>query len=326
MKTKRLILMLMILALLTPLALSGCSDKTESSSQDSADDDSENDSDFEQIKGQSWMSTLDSSLSLGAIAMPGTHDSGATKDLVLPGTARCQSLTIAEQLDIGVRYFDIRLRRVDGDLRVYHGEADQELTFTQVLGSCYSFLEANPSEAIIMCIKEEADPKGSGNSPFESAVKKQIEKNADFWYFGSDVPSLEAVRGKIVLWRRYSAAGEFGFAADSGWSDNTTFTMRSGKSTLKCQDYYDNESPEKKWEETQEFFSQMTGKKNTYYLCNTSGYVSNLLGIPNINTTCDYINPLLLEHLKSSPDLKGIIATDFMTKEIAKAVYSLNFD
>ena len=133
MKTKRLILMLMILALLTPLALSGCSDKTESSSQDSADDDSENDSDFEQIKGQSWMSTLDSSLSLGAIAMPGTHDSGATKDLVLPGTARCQSLTIAEQLDIGVRYFDIRLRRVDGDLHVYHGEADQELTFTQVL-------------------------------------------------------------------------------------------------------------------------------------------------------------------------------------------------
>ena len=70
----------------------------------------------------------------------------------------------------------------------------------------------------------------------------------------------------------------------------------------------------------------MIGKKNTYYLCNTSGYISNALGIPNINKICDHINPLLLEHLKTSPDLKGIIATDFMTEEIARAVYLLNFD
>ena len=79
-----------------------------------------------------FMAELPNEAPLSALVLPGTHDSGATVDMVLPGTAKCQSLTIGEQLSIGVRFFDIRLRRVEGSLHVYHGEVDQKLSFDEV--------------------------------------------------------------------------------------------------------------------------------------------------------------------------------------------------
>lgn len=273
---------------------------------------------------KSWMGALPDATFLNDIAIPGTHDSGATKDMILSGTAKCQSLSIAEQLAVGVRFFDIRLRRVDGALHVYHGTVDQELTFDEVLSACYAFLTENPSEALIMCIKEETDATGT-NGAFDAMVSAKIKEQASFWHTNPAVPTLGAVRGKIVLMRRYSTSGSFGINASSGWKDNTTFTLNTGSATLSVQDYYNNESADAKWSAVTAMFQKMQYKKNVYYLNYTSGYKPGLFDIPNINTIKDSVNPKLIDYLKTAPDFVGIMVVDFVTDEIASLVYEVNF-
>lgn len=276
---------------------------------------------------KSWMGALPDATYLNDIAIPGTHDSGATKDLVLSGTAKCQTLSIADQLNVGVRFFDIRLRRVNGALHVYHGDVDQNLTFDAVLDACYKFLAENPSEVLIMCIKEEASASGT-NDAFDTMVAAKIKEKSEFWHTNPAVPTLGEVRGKIVLMRRYSTSGSFGINASSGWSDNTTFTMNTGSSTLSVQDYYNNSSADAKWSSISSMFQKMQYKKNVYYLNYTSGYKTESFLFterPNINTIKDAINPKLIEYLKTSPDFVGVVVVDFVTAEIASLIYEVNF-
>ena len=272
-----------------------------------------------------WMSTIPNTTPLNNIAIPGTHDSGATIDMILSGTAKCQTLTIAEQLEAGVRFFDIRLRRVNGELHVYHGYVDQKLTFDEVLSACYTFLEKNPDEALIVCIKEEYDATGT-NAAFDTMVAAKIAQNASVWYTDPSIPTLGSVRGKIVLMRRYGTSGNFGINASSGWIDSATFNLNTGNFTLSVQDYYRNSNADDKWAAIFAMFPRMKYQANTLYMNYTSGYVSGSMGIPNINTIKNGVNPKLIEYLKTAPDFVGIVVIDFVTPEIAKLVIDVNFD
>ena len=60
------------------------------------------------VSGHNWMSGISDSTALTDITMPGTHDSG-TRNVDLPAWSKTQTLSITEQLNIGVRYFDLRL-------------------------------------------------------------------------------------------------------------------------------------------------------------------------------------------------------------------------
>ena len=59
--------------------------------------------------GNNWMGLLNGNLSLASLSIPGTHDSGASYEY-WSGTAKCQDISIASQLDIGIRFLDIRCR------------------------------------------------------------------------------------------------------------------------------------------------------------------------------------------------------------------------
>ena len=84
--------------------------------------------------GNSWMPSLNGTLPISQYSIPGTHDSGARFDPALaPGTAKCQDLTIAQQLDAGVRFLDIRCRHIDDGFTIHHGEVYQNINFNNVL-------------------------------------------------------------------------------------------------------------------------------------------------------------------------------------------------
>ena len=279
--------------------------------------------------GNDFLSKIEDNTPLSQILLPGTHDSGATRDFFIPATARCQWMSITQQLNAGVRYMDIRLTRVKGKLDVYHGPAYQGISFEDVVSDVLEFLEENPSETLIMCIKEESDAKGE-NGNFEDMVKYSIDKNADKWFLENRIPTLGEVRGKIVLMRRYWAPSNsttaIGFDASIGWADNTTFTLENGDYALACQDHYQLENTQEKWESISNFFQQMKSTQpNTYYLNNTSGYIPGLFDIPNLIKVCKHINVVLLAELRNTKDIKGIIACDHITQEIAKDIISLNF-
>ena len=67
-----------------------------------------------------WMAALPDERAVSEIVIPGTHDC-ASQNAQLGFITKCQALDIAQQLNIGARYLDIRLGAVDGALKLYHG-------------------------------------------------------------------------------------------------------------------------------------------------------------------------------------------------------------
>jgi len=62
-----------------------------------------------------------SSRPLSEICIPGTHDSGCYVDHVFNAWGRTQTLSVADQLAGGIRYFDIRPCFYRGEIYTYHG-------------------------------------------------------------------------------------------------------------------------------------------------------------------------------------------------------------
>ena len=102
-----------------------------------------------------WMKELDDSLPLCKISIPGSHDSGACRNGGV--FIKTQDIDIATQLKEGIRFFDIRLQAMpDGKLGIYHGPFFQDIYWEEnVLADFISFLQANPSETLIVSLKKE---------------------------------------------------------------------------------------------------------------------------------------------------------------------------
>ena len=99
-----------------------------------------------------WMTPLDNNIYVSQLSIPGTHDS-ATKECGL-SQGRCQDFTIAEQLAMGIRVFDLR---PTSDLTIYHGEISCSITLQEVWEAFNDFLDANPGEFIFAIVKWESE-------------------------------------------------------------------------------------------------------------------------------------------------------------------------
>lgn len=165
----------------------------------------------------SWLSRVDGSKLISELYLPGSHDS-ATKYVDLAFFAKCQSLTIKQQLEAGVRYLDIRLATdtINGKdtLSFYHGFCrcrtgafpwSKPLELDDVLDVCYEFLNGHKLETIVFAVKQE---RGSDTESFEKMLFTKIAKWQDYWYLGETVPTLEECRGKLVLVRRFEDANQ----------------------------------------------------------------------------------------------------------------------
>ena len=105
-------------------------------------------------KCNEWMKEIADTLPLSQLSIPGTHDSGALDG----GEAfQTQDLTLEEQLNFGVRVFNIRLKACENhQLGVYHSIVFQDLYWeTDVLPLFTTFLEQHPSETLIVMLKKE---------------------------------------------------------------------------------------------------------------------------------------------------------------------------
>ena len=163
---------------------------------------------------------------------------------VIKNITLTQDLDVAAQLERGIRFLDIRLNVGSNDqLRVYHGDVPLVLAFKDVLQTCYDFLNRNPSETIIMSINHEVS--SAPDETFDRALNALIGEKPDYWYTGVQVPALEAVRKKIILFRRYRLSsaidgGKLGIDA-SYWEDNGRFQHTNGDHVaFDIQDRYKN--------------------------------------------------------------------------------------
>ena len=262
----------------------------------------------QKIKDQSyadWMKGLDDNLSLREVNMPGSHDTMALYSIAdLAG--QCQSLSLEEQLNLGVRFLDIRLKEENNKLKVVHGFVDQKATFKQVTEVVETFLSKHTNEFLIMSIKEEAAASSSSLS-FEDCLKTYL--GSDKYLKDTLLPEkVGDVRGKVVLLSRYQNS-TIGVPAYSEWKDSTSFTM--SENDIYVQDTYQITSKEQKQEEIVKCFNESGHALKINFL---SAYRTNAFPPSYAVSAAKDINPWINEEINKYQD-RGIVLYDFVTKE-----------
>lgn len=184
-----------------------------------------------------WMGNVGvQGLCLHEILIPGTHDSATYKfktDVPVMGSyAQAQKLDIAQQLDGGIRYLDIRVNLEDGKLFCSHTLAT--VPFDDALGAVKAFIESNPTEKVILnldwdtrdrqdlvdakaqaerffgdrCVKPESLANPLATWGRQSVVLLERGKLADLdvvvnsWSAGTNAPTPDEAVAKCVTWAR----------------------------------------------------------------------------------------------------------------------------
>ena len=269
-------------------------------------------------KAAEWMKQIADNTRIKEMSIPGTHDSGALYSFA-DVAGKCQDLTIEEQLHIGVRFFDIRLKLQDDEFVVVHGFVDQKLTFAEVINDIREFMEKHPSETILMSIKKEDETVNSRLS-FEEALARDLKEYEYLFSCDSKLPeTLGEMRGKVYLISRYP--GEtMGIPAYENWKDSTTFNLGE----LYVQDNYCVLDTTVKIKDIQKTFEYSATNKDELVLNFASCYLDKAFPPSYAGTAAKDINEWLKEHLDKQQGTIGVVICDFITAELAEAIYERN--
>ncbi len=145
---------------------------------------------------QDWMAGLGDATALQRMTIPGTHDSGATKGGLY---VACQNTSIAQQLDSGIRFLDVRCRVTGGSFAIHHGSFFQDLMFGDVLVACRNFLAAHPGETVLMRVRQEYS--GESDATFRAVFDDYLDNRGwrPLFRIADALPDLGQARGRVVL-------------------------------------------------------------------------------------------------------------------------------
>ena len=171
---------------------------------------------------KNWMKDVPDETYLGTMSIPGTHDTmtasrgSGWNRVTLCG--QCHSKTLTQQLEMGIRFLDIRLRCYNNEFWLYHGSESIGITFKETLKRIKTFLSANRDETVIMSYQDESSPYNcdddTNDNWFSDLFKREWETlHSSMRYSDYDNncwPKLKETRGKVVLWRQ-SGKAKIGF-------------------------------------------------------------------------------------------------------------------
>ena len=98
------------------------------------------------IDNSTWMANIKDDVLINEIVMPGSHDAGSYKMVWLGET---QQFAIDEQLQMGVRYFDIRVNKKEDKYVIFHSIING-VEFLPILESIKNFIINNPTEVLLL--------------------------------------------------------------------------------------------------------------------------------------------------------------------------------
>lgn len=199
-----------------------------------------------ETKLNNWMQDIEDNRLVCKMSIPGTHDTAADSG---NGWVKTQDKNIEQQLNSGIRFFDIRLVHDNGVLKLCHASHTFNTTFVgDVLKTTVEFLKEHPSETVIMTIKRDDDKDHDGGTKYRFALTKALEgdKALTPYMVKSFRPdfTLGDLRGKMLIISRdgwiMTPSGQV-----TSWPDNASFTS-SIKSTdesirtttLHVEDHY----------------------------------------------------------------------------------------
>ena len=264
-----------------------------------------------------WMKKIDDNTLINDISLPGTHDSGATHS-IFDVAGKCQDISIKSQLNIGVRFFDLRLQLIEDEFHIVHSFVKQNLKFNSVMEDLSEFIKKYSSEFIIISIKEEESSVNSTLS-FQEAFERDIKKYEDIISLETKMPeTIKDARGKIHLMSRFNV--DYGIPAYFGWHDSTSFEMGD----VYVQDNYCITDIDVKKNDILRAIEYSKTHSDKLVLNFTSCYLDNAFPPSYAGTTALSINPWLKEQLSNEKDL-GIMVCDFISDDLTKIIIERNF-
>ncbi len=264
---------------------------------------------------EKWMTALADDTVVVNMVIPGSHDSCANYDyLGLSSTSATQDLTLREQLDAGVRCFDIRIYNDNGVYKIHHGLQYMHMTLDDVVSVFKNFLSSNPGEFIILLAMGEYQTATNGVTDI---LESYIEDEPSLWYSYSNLDSsvvLSDLRGKIVGGLRYSDSGR------TSCLDNTSYSEKGVP--YRTTDVSGNYNTGISYIESIGS-SALTSLNVSFFSC----YYEGQFGIPNIRICSSFINPSLKNYLSAyeeSGQHFGVIVTDHISRDLAHTIYMCN--
>ena len=263
-----------------------------------------------------WMSYIHDDTKISDISIPGTHDSGATHS-IFDVSGKCQDLSVKQQLRVGVRFFDLRLQLVNDEFKIVHSFVKQNLSFKKVLKDLSKFIKEYNSEFIIISLKKEESDVNS-TLDFKEKLTSDLNEYKDIISFDNELPEyINDARGKIYIMDRYGL--DYGLPL-SYWSDDTSFEVNN----YYVQDNYCiNDINEKK----EDIIKAIEYKKTSdnIVINFTSCYLDYGFPPTYAGSSANKINPWFYDYINESNMKLGIVVMDFMTIDLAKAIYMRNY-
>lgn len=256
-----------------------------------------------------WMSSVGNDIYLHQLSIPATHD---TMALYGGPLAQTQSVSLYGQLRAGIRGLDIRCRHIGDKFLIHHGPIYQQANFDHVMTCLSTFLGSNPSEVILMRLKEEHVPVNNTRT-FEDTFNDYINQakyRQYFWRGNYSLIKLGQIRGKIVLLRDFPAKNSIGIP----WS------------RLDLQDEYIVPtlfSIGSKWLKVRQHLEESKINKSTNLRAN---FLSGTSAAAYPLSIAKRINRYTLEWLEyNQVDTVGLTYMDFPGEVIIQTIVNLNY-
>lgn len=292
-----------------------------------------------------WMRNIPDGSLISEINIPGSHDTCA-RFIHLSHITKCQDKSVTEQLNMGVRFIDLRVRLQNDGLVLVHGIATcyedkrkrKPLLLDNIIEECRKFLSLNPEETILLSLKRDDGP--SSEETFDFFYKNYIKSDA-IWYLENRIPALGEVRGKIVLFNRcavdlsdtkkgysdYNTGLDFSHLPDQSRVDFTGLegAFMHQRTTDNKEKYYLQDmyklGPRKKWENGVLPALETSAEESAIILNFTS---SNRFPI-GPHKTAKYVQKRLGKYPLQPTRKYGIIILDYPTQSLCKKIILTNF-
>lgn len=282
-----------------------------------------------------WMAGLPDSLKACRVSIPGTHDSG-TYGVKFPMRhyARTQTMDLSRQWDAGIRFFDLRPRLDDGELKIYHGPASCHLTLADALSILMRKIEDNPTEFCIVM----TNSAGGGQAAVDGTMEliRSVIPSGMLADFKADM-RVSDIRGRILFMHRNapSTGVDAPGAVILGWPGNGSSRrarLQSSAGTgavLWAQDSFTSGSNDAdaylqgKWDSMYRLLQAFSDADGVWCINHASGYTGT--GVrTNIGKNTRNTNARLLDWLNENRLPVGIIPMDFPSQELIDAIIECN--
>ncbi|PEA88271.1 phosphatidylinositol-specific phospholipase C domain-containing protein [Bacillus thuringiensis] len=307
-----------------------------------------------------WMEGIKDTAKLSELSIPGTHDSMAYKTEV-PATDHVytQSMSLETQLDSGIRFLDMRCRYIDGSFAMHHGPYYLDAMFGDVLNIVTKFLGENPSETILMRVKQEHSEVS--DQVFNETLQEYMDRYPTFFWDSKNGsiknPILGGMRGKIVILRNVNGS-DVGLNYPHNFNIQDEYKLDSNWSLydkwLKVKNHLNNAKqayPNGSGEAYINYLNGSTGKLPVYPYFVASGHSSPGTWAPRLSTglttpgwahsypdfprtTCflgictisfEGTNILATDYItKNKLKYAGIVVSDFPGPDLINAVIKVN--